>query len=307
VGLPPVAERVEVPTPGDGVDEGCGALVGGDRERDGEVAAGGRDGAPEAALGEVGGRNAEGRETGDLLVLRGEPREVGVLDDVVEGEQAAEEEAGGANAPVADVLDVERPVEGARGDVAALFARASTVRRKGAFTRGRGLEQALHEAMRGGRAATLLEHELGAEEDATVEADEGEPGSVPPGPAERFEGGLAASQVGDGGHGARCAPSMNSLRRDSPPRNGEARKQRQHHPVAALKRGSHTLEEGLHGLPHNRVLEVRRSHSPAEEVGLLHRLWIVCDRRHTRLTCDSGARRRVTKRRSRSGTWTAVP
>lgn len=201
VGLPPVAEGVEVPTPGDGVHEGCGALVGGDRKRDGEVAAGGRDGAPEAALGEVGGRNAEARETGDLLLFRGEPREGGVLDDVVEGKQAAEKKVGGVNAPVADMLDVERPVEGARGDVAPLFARTSTVRSKGAFTRGRGLEKALHEAMSGGKAATLLEYELGAEEDATMEANEGEPGGLPPGPAERFEGGLAASQVGDGGHG----------------------------------------------------------------------------------------------------------
>ena len=55
--------------------------------------------------------HAERVERGDLLLLRGQPRQVGVLDHVVEREEAPDEHGGGRGAAVADVLRAERPVE----------------------------------------------------------------------------------------------------------------------------------------------------------------------------------------------------
>ena len=75
-----------------------------------EVAPGVPGGSAVEARGQQLALDPEGLERGDLLVLGRQPRQAGMLDHVVEREQAAHEHVGGRRAAVADVLGSERAV-----------------------------------------------------------------------------------------------------------------------------------------------------------------------------------------------------
>ena len=143
-----------------------------------------RDGALVDAAREVDGRDPEPGEVGDFFLLGGKPGQGGVFDDVVEREEASEKEAGRLAAAVPDVLDSECAVEGAGVNVAEVLGCAPEFGGDGVFAGNTGCKDALHETARGRHAATVVSPVLGAEEDAAVEAYEGQPGRVATAPAE---------------------------------------------------------------------------------------------------------------------------
>ena len=78
---------------------------------DREIAPGVPGGSPVEPRGQESALDAERLERANLLRLGGEPRQAGVLEHVIEREQAPQEHFIGSGPAVADVLGAERPVD----------------------------------------------------------------------------------------------------------------------------------------------------------------------------------------------------
>ena len=116
--LPPMGELSCGVGAGIGVDENRPPGVHGHRELQVEVAPRAPRGPSVDALRKGGRLDPELREAGHLLLLGGEPGEVGTLHHEVEGEEAPGDDAFGAEPSMADVLDAERPVQATSENVA---------------------------------------------------------------------------------------------------------------------------------------------------------------------------------------------
>ena len=143
----------------------------------------------------AGRLDPELRESGHLLLLGGEPRELGALHDEVEGEESPEDDALGAEPPMADVLDAERPVQATCEDVAQPNWRASSGERM--FGSDPLLDQPPRETMRDRPPDVEVVGVLGPREDAAVQAYDREPLRIGPGPAESRQRRFTAAQVGE--------------------------------------------------------------------------------------------------------------
>ena len=139
--------------------------------------------------------DVEGLERGNLLGFGGKPRQAGMIDDVVEREQAPHEHLWRGVAAVADVLGSERPVDPPREDAAhaADPADAGHGLLGGQALRDQGVDDAPH--LFGVRFKEP--RALGAGERAAVEADERDPPGLFSRPAEWRERLFASLEVDD--------------------------------------------------------------------------------------------------------------
>ena len=153
---------------GVGVDEGRGVIAASDGQFEGEVAVR-LDGATVEALGKEVGFDSPASEVGDLLVFRREPGRARILEHIVEGKEAAEEDHGRSAPAVTEGSDGEGAIE-----VAPIDAREAVAAfGKRVFPGKSVFDYATYESV-GGVLATVVEAtELVAREDAGVEADEG--------------------------------------------------------------------------------------------------------------------------------------
>ena len=130
----------------------------------------------------------------DLFLLGGEPGEVGMADDVVEGEEAAEEDELVRLPAMPDVGDAKGAVEGAAVHVG--VAQVGGNLRQGMLPGDAGVNEPPYKGGGSLRRAMVMLRELRSREDAGVKADESQPDCLPVEEAELVERGLAASQVG---------------------------------------------------------------------------------------------------------------
>ena len=208
-GADPVGLETE-PTTRIGIDE-CGrGSATGDGEVEGEVAARQPVGEGTAidAVGKDGEGDSEALEVGQLLGLRGEPVEVRVLEDVVEGEQPPYGDFRGRAPAMAVVLDPEGAVERTGANVANAGGPVAASVREPGFAGDPGLKKCPDESARGLFAEAVASLVLTPGEDAGVEADEGEPIGFALRPAEAAKGrgafpeGRRCGGGGRDGHGA---------------------------------------------------------------------------------------------------------
>ena len=174
-----------------GVDEHRALGVKRDGQLEGEVPPRIAAGAPVHAHGQEFAIQPKRLERTDLLGLGREPRQVRVLDHVVEREQAPHQHLGRGDPAVADVLGPERPVDCAPADPADFPAV------EGVFGRQPPLGDVLHEAERLEAIDPEPVGDLISGEHAAVEADERDPLGLLSPPAERLERLLAALQMHD--------------------------------------------------------------------------------------------------------------
>jgi len=177
------------------VDERRAGRVQRDGQLDGEVAAGVAGGTPVDSNGEEGALDSERLERGDLLVLGRQPRQVRVLDHVVEREQAAHQHLGRSVPPMPDVFGSERPVDAAREDPAhppdAPDARHGLL---GGEALG---DQGVHDAPHLFGMRVQKPHRLRAGEHAAVKAHQGDPPGMAARPAELLHRPFPSLQMGD--------------------------------------------------------------------------------------------------------------
>ena len=167
---------------GIGVDENRLAGVHGHRELQVEVAPRAPRGPSVDALRKGGRLDPEFRESGHLLLLGGEPRELGALYHEIEGEEPPEDDALGAAPPMADVLHPERPVQATSEDVAHPCGRPEGGERMlGGNPR---LDQPSDKTVGTPGPHVEAVAVLGPREDAAVKTNEREPLGGGPGPAE---------------------------------------------------------------------------------------------------------------------------
>ena len=100
-----------------------------------------------------------------------------------------------------DVFDAEGAVEPAAVDVG--VAETGPASRKGMLASEAGLDQAVDEGVGGPGGAAVVFGELSPDEDAGMEADEGEPGGLVGRKAEGAERGVSTAQVGNVGRRGR--------------------------------------------------------------------------------------------------------
>ncbi len=195
--LPPIGELSCGGGTGIGVDENrlAGVRVHGHRQLQVEVAPGAPRGPAVDALRKGGPLDPELRESGHLLLLGGEPRELGSLQHEIEGEEAPEDDTFGAEPSMADVLDAERPVQATPGDVAQPRFRPDAGDRM--LGGNPLLDQPPHETM-GGRSPSPdaeVVAVLGPRENTAMQTHEREPLRLGPGPAEHLQRRFTAAQV----------------------------------------------------------------------------------------------------------------
>ena len=178
------------PTARIGIDEGGRSSAAGDGEIEGEVKAGRPvcEGTAMEAVGKDGEGGAEALEVGQLLRLRGEPVQLRVLEDVVEGEQPAHGEFRGCAPAMAVVLDPEGAVEPAGADMANAGGPVAAPVREPGFAGDPGFKKCPDESARGLFAEAVASLVLTPGEDPGVEADEGEPIGFALRPAEAAKG-----------------------------------------------------------------------------------------------------------------------
>ena len=191
------------PVGGVGVDERRGCPIARDGELQCEVAVGGAIGTGAAidALGKGGDGELETLEIGQLLGFGGEPVEVLVFEDVVEGEQPAHGDLRGRGLAVAVVLDPKRAVERAGVDVADTGRPIGTAIGKPGFAGNPGFDQRHGDLVRALSADAVEVGVLATGEHAGVEADEGEPFGLPLRPAEAAKGRGPLRERGERGGG----------------------------------------------------------------------------------------------------------
>ena len=117
----------------------------------------------------------------DLLPLGGKPPRLGVIEDVIEREQAAEPDPGGGPG-VRDALQVQRPVQGLGGNATGPGGGGKAV--QSLLDAVAATEEAADEAQGPVAPAAEAGAELGAGEPSTVPADQGDPLGLVPAPAE---------------------------------------------------------------------------------------------------------------------------
>ena len=169
-----------------------GALgVQGDRQLHREVTPGVAGRSPVDPDGQDPALDAERLERADLLRLGREPRESGVLEHVVEREQAAEQHFLRSVPAVADVLGAERAVDPASEDPAHLPALELLL----------GGEPPLEQGPDEPKGLPAIDPEpggeLGAGEHAAVEARQRDPLGLAPRPAEGLERVSRPGEMGD--------------------------------------------------------------------------------------------------------------
>ena len=123
----------------------------------------------------------------DLLVLGREPMEVGVFDDVIQRQEPTEIDGGIGESPVADVGNLQRPVDALVGDPADSRAVLGTDDGNGLFHGKSPGHEALNEARRAEGVRVEIGGVLSAGEHAAVEADHRDPLGVFLAPSERFK------------------------------------------------------------------------------------------------------------------------
>ena len=183
--LRPPREQLRVGVPaGIDVDEGCPCRLQGQGEIAGKV--------PSPSLGVAGIVTAREQPPGqaqrlqrpDLLPLGGKPPRLGVIEDVIEREQAAEPDPGGGPG-VRDALEVQCPVQGLGGDAARPGGGGKAV--QGLLDAVAASEEAADEAQGPVAPAAEMGAELGAGEPAAVAADQGDPLGLGTAPAEALQ------------------------------------------------------------------------------------------------------------------------
>ena len=111
----------------------------------------------------------------DLFVLGREPMEVGVFDDVIQRQEPTDIEGRIGEAPVADVGNLQRPVDALVGDPADSRAVLETDDGNGLFHGKSPGDEALNEARRAEGVRVEISGVLSAGEHAAVEADHRDP------------------------------------------------------------------------------------------------------------------------------------
>lgn len=193
------------------VDEAGGRIVGGDGEFEGEVAPGAPVPGAVEPVWEQPAAEAATREVADLLHFGGEPREGGLSKHVLEGEKTTEQDDVPRRPAIPDVFDAEGAVEAPAVDAG--VPETGRVSRKGILTSEAGLDEAVDEGVGGPRGAAVMSGELPPDEDAGMEADEGEPGGRVGRKAEGAERGVSTAQVGtSGGVGGTSEVEREALR-----------------------------------------------------------------------------------------------
>ena len=157
----------------------------------------------EDPLGNDGGGDPEALEVGQFFGLGGEPAALGVFEDVVEGEQPAHDKFRGCVPAMAVVLDPEGAVERSATDVADAGGPVAALVEAAGFADDARADEKADEACGRPVGHVVAGLVLGPDEDAGVEADEGEPVCLAVGPAEGAEGRGALGERGwrgGGGH-----------------------------------------------------------------------------------------------------------
>ena len=136
----------------------------------------------------------------DLLTLGREPFELGVVDDVIQRQEAAEIGVGIGGAAVPDDGNLQRLVDGLVGNPACERLAVGWADAGNGFFHGMvQVPETLNEACAAGVMGVKKGGVLGAGEHAAVEADHRDPLGILRGPSEGFKVFFPASQMNDHG------------------------------------------------------------------------------------------------------------